>query len=179
MTNETSTPDSLEARIDEAPANTTVFSDGSTFDYENGYQSNGAPVATRDRTDNPKIVKSHKVLTLPRVMGSLLVVVLLLTLFVAAVSGIQSFQKADNVNAIKAGINESGQVKVVQLSDGDLLAKRPDGSVFKCAVSYASNEGNPTGFVFCSPGAPATFSIPLPHDPNNPFYNVPIGNLEK
>lgn len=179
MTKETSTPDSLETRITEAPANTTVFSDGSTFDYENGYQSNGAPVATRDRTDNPTIAKSHKIFTAPRVAAFVILLMLLGILSTVLITGIGMFQTAANVNAIKAGVNDSGQVQVVGFSKGELLVKRPDGGVFKCSVSQVSDDGKPTGLIFCSPGAPATFSIPLPHDPANLFYTSHTENGEK
>lgn len=155
-------------------AATTVFSDGSTFDYENGYQNNGAPVATRDRTEHPTIVKSHKILTGDRifiVFGSLMALFLIAG-FIAF--GVYSFQKMDNKNALKAGVEESGQVKIVQSAEDTFLLKRPDGSFFKCAVSYVSNNDGPLGLVFCTPGGPATFTIPVPHDPVNVFYVAPV-----
>ena len=170
MTNET-TPD-LRARISDAPANTTVFSDGSTFDYENGYQSNGAPVATRDRTENPVIVKSHRVVTLPRVIGFAGIIVAIYLVLICIVLGVRISQRAENSNALKEGIESTGQVKVTQMADNEIFVKRPDGSIFKCDHSVISNNDVPTGLVFCSPGGPATFSIPLPHDPNNVFYTA-------
>jgi sulfatase maturation enzyme AslB (radical SAM superfamily) len=162
----------LEETIATAPHNATVFSDGSTFDYENGYQNNGAPVATRERTENPTIVKSHRVVTANRVIGFAFGLFVLAIITGAILFGVASIQSVENWNALKVGINNSGQVEVVQKVDGRVLVKRPDGSLFNCDVSVVSNNGNPTGFVFCSPGGPATFSIPLPHDPRNVFYTA-------
>jgi hypothetical protein len=162
----------LEETIANAPHDTTVFSDGSTFDYENGYQNNGAPVATRERPEHPTIVKHHKIITANRVIGfatGLFAFFFLLVLPV--VCGIGHVQSVENWNAVKDGINKSGQVEFVQAVDeSSILVKRPDGSLFKCDVSMASNNDKPTGFVFCAPGSPATFSISLPHNPNGFFY---------
>ena len=171
MTKETSAPNSLETRIAEAPANTTVFSDGSTFDYENGYQSNGAPVATRDRIENPKIIKSHRIVTLPLVLGIVGTIAALFLIFLCVVLGMRLSQRAENISAIKTGIDNSGQVKIVQMEENKVFVQRPDG-VFKCDYSVVSNKGIPTSLVFCSPGGPATFSIPLPHDPSNVFRTL-------
>lgn len=173
MTNETFTPDSQEAQIAAASANTTVFSDGSTFDYENGYQSNGAPVATRDRTENPKIVKSHKIFTLSHIMWITGFPIILSIPFFLAMAILSDVQRTENINALKDGINNSGEVKVVQMAKDGVIVSRPDGSVFKCDVSVISKDTVPTGLVFCAAGGPATFQIPLPHDPNNVFYDAP------
>ena len=180
MTKETSNPDSLENQIADAPAGTTVFSDGSTFNYEEGYKSNGAPVATRDRTDAPTIVKSYKVITAERVLFVVASLIVIFLLAMAVGSGIASVQKAENWKALKAGVNDSGQVEVVQsVAPSNLIVKRPDGSMFKCDASLVSNNGNPVGLVFCAPGGKDTFSIPLPHDPQNIFYVAPAKDSEK
>lgn len=181
MTKETSTPDSLETQIADAPANTTVFSDGSTFNYEEGYKSNGAPVATRDRTENPTIVKSHQIVTAGRVLGVFMSLVIFTVLTLGVLAGTHDIQRSENWNALKAGVNDSGQVEVVQATaPSNLIVKRPDGSNFKCDVSMISNNGNPVGLVFCGQGgAPATFSIPLPHDPANIFYVAPPKDNKK
>ena len=180
MTKETSTPDSLKAQIAAAPAATTVFSDGSTFDYENGYKSNGAAPATRDRAESPKIVKSHSIFTTGRMIGlvgSLLILALLMAIAGTVVEGIQ---KAENWNVLKAGVNESGQVEVVQTTaPSNLIVKRPDGSMFNCDVSMISNNGDPVGLVFCADGGPATFSIPLRRDPANVLYMAPLEEIEE
>lgn len=179
MNNSHNTPNDpapLEEEITEAPAvtvATTVFSDGSTFDYENGYQNNGAPVATRDREENPTIAKSHKIFTGDRVLVVFLSLLTLLIVVGGALLGVSNFQHIDNNNAVKTGVNDSGQVKVVQMTGDDVLVKRPDGGFFKCAVSYVSESGSPVGLVFCTSGGPSTFAIPLPHDPNNVFYVGP------
>jgi hypothetical protein len=179
MTTSTSTPDSLKAQIAAAPANTTVFSDGSTFDYENGYQSNGAVPATRDRTENPTIAKSHKIVTAGRVLG-VLFGLLVLSIFVSVVALVTSLvQESENWKALKAGVNDSEQVEAVQRTyPSNLIVKSPDGGTFKCDVSMISNSGNPVGLVFCAPGGPATFSIPLPHDPANVLYVAPAKDSE-
>lgn len=187
MTKETPTPDSLEAKITEAPAAMTVFSDGSTFDYENGYKNNGAPIATRDRTENPTIVKSHKIVTAGRVLGVLGSLLMLAVLLAVAYTAVASFQRAENWQVLKAGVNEAGQVEVVQVADGDLIVKHPSGGLFKCDVSMISNNGDPLGLVFCGQGqsaegqgpAPATFSIPLRRDPSNVLYMAPLEEIEE
>lgn len=180
MTKETSNPDSLENQIADAPAGTTVFSDGSTFNYEEGYKSNGAPVATRDRTDAPTIVKSYKVITEKRVFGAFMSFIVLSLLVLIAGFILSTVHESENLNALKAGVNDSGQVEVVQTDAfSKLIVKRPDGSMFKCDVSMVSNNGNPVGLVFCAPGGKDTFSIPLPHDPQNIFYVAPAKDSEK
>lgn len=174
MTKETSTPDSVDTQAADTPDNITVFSDGSTFDYENGYQSNGAPVATRDRTENPTIVKSHKIFTAARVVGTSVLLILAFLTAGLLLTIVSAVQRSDNSQALKAGVNNSGQVEVIQTtSTNSIIVKRPDGGVFKCDVEVVSKDSVPTGLVFCSPGSPATFSIPLPHDPNNVFYSAP------
>ena len=184
MNNSQNTPDDMtpldeelsQTQLEARAAATTVFSDGSTFDYENGYQNNGAPVATRDREEKLTITKSHKIFTGDRVLAVFLSLFMLFLVAGGAYAGVSSFHHIDNNNAIKAAVNDSGQVKIVQITGGDVVVKRPDGGVFKCAISYVSDSGSPLGLIFCSPGAPSTFSIPLPHDPNNVFYVGPTDN---
>lgn len=179
MTKETSSSDSRAAQITAAPAKTTVFSDGSTFDYLNGYQNNGAPLATRDRTEKPTIAKSHTIFTNGsgfKFVGWVLVLSAIAFAILVAVSNIQ---KAENLNILKTGVNDSGQVEVVQFSDGDLILKDRNGSMFKCDVSLISNGGDPVGNVFCVNGQPATFSIPLRRDPSNILYNAPLSEIEE
>ena len=190
MTKETS-PTDLQAVIANASPETTVFADGSTFDYENGYRSNGAPVATRDRTDAPKIVKTGVIMT-ASVWGTVLTTLLITTilaLFVAigvgVVGGIISgFHAIDNKKAVVAGINDSGMGSVVgntlQNEDGNVFALIENGDgTFKCEVDFATTttapEGKrtPTGYVFCAPGGPASFSIPVPYDPTDISYEAP------
>lgn len=180
MTKETATPDSLKAQIAAAPANTTVFSDGSTFDYENGYKSNGATPATRDRAENPKIVKSHSIFTAGRVVGFLGSLLILTLLAAVAHTAVSAMQAAENWNVLKAGVNDSGQVEVVQsTAPSNLIVKRPDGTMFNCDVSMISNGGDPVGLVFCAEGEPATFSIPLRRDPSNVLYMAPLEEIEE
>jgi hypothetical protein len=181
MTNVTTAPANLDETIARASHGTTVFSDGSTFDYENGYRSNGATIATRDRTVAPRIVKSHKIVTLSRVLGVLLSLTVLTLLASFAFLLVAVFQGVENIKAVKAGINESSQVEVVQTTgNGEIIVKdAAAGNMFKCDVSIVSNGGNPTGLVFCAgEGKPATFSIPVPHDPKNIFYVAPDKDAE-
>jgi hypothetical protein len=179
MTKETSIPDSLKAQITSAPAKTTVFSDGSTFDYENGYQSNGAVVATRDRTEKLTIAKSHTIFT--NGLGYKFVgwVLILGAIAFALWIGIFNMQRTENINVLKEGVNASGQAKVVQFHEGDLILKDSRGATFRCDVSMISNAGDPVGHVFCAEGQSATFSIPLRRDPNNIFYSAPLDEIEE
>jgi hypothetical protein len=168
MTKETSTP-----------AGTTVFSDGSTFDYVNGYQSNGAPVATRDRAETPTIAKSHAVFNSGLVLKSVGWVLALAAIAFALFVAVLNMQADENINVVKAAINESGQAEVVQRVDGGLILKDPKGATFKCDVSMISNGGDPVGHVFCAEGQPATFSIPLRRDPSNILYMAPLEEIEE
>lgn len=150
----------------------TVFSDGSTFDYENGYKSNGA-VATRDR-DVPKIVKTGAILSPAKWLALILSVLAALVTATLIIVGISIFQQKQNDYAVADGINSTGQAQVidkVRHGNGDtiLLRNAQDNSVYKCDVSVV-NETSPTGLVFCIPGQQATFTVPVPHDPDNIFY---------
>lgn len=173
MTKETSIPESLKKQIASAGPKTTVFSDGSTFDYENGYQNNGAPVAVRNRTEKPTIVKSHTVFTEGQGFQFVGWTLVLLAIASAVGIGITNIQKAANIAAVKDNINSSGKAKVVQAMDSALLVQDLRGGYFKCDLSMLSNESDPTAYVFCAPGQSATFTIPLPHDPSDIFYNRP------
>lgn len=179
MTKETSPTDSLKAKVAAAPAKVTVFSDGSTFDYENGYQSNGAPTATRDRTEKVTIAKSHTLFTSGLGYKFVGWVLVLAAIAFALLVGVSNMQKAENINVLKAGINDSKQVEVVELVNGDVILKDTRGAMFKCEVAMVSNSGDPVGNVFCAPGQPATFSIPLRRDPSNIFYAAPLDEIEE
>ena len=178
MTKESYIPDDLAERIANAPAHVTVFSDGSTFDYENGYQNNGAPTPTRD-TPAPKIVKYHKIFTFERlsIIFSIIFFALfaLLCLAATAVAVIGGIHETENWNTFKDAVNNSNQ-QVTVIGDSDhhheMLLKRPDGSTFKCDVSFVSNDNKSTGYGFCAPGGPATFTVPVPHDPNSIFSSA-------
>lgn len=178
MTKETSSSDSLAAQITAAPAKTTVFSDGSTFDYVNGYQNNGAPLATRDRTAKPTIAKSHTIFTNGSGFKFVGWVLVLAAIGFAAFIGVSNMQMNENINAVKAGINESGKAEVVAFIDGNLIVKDSNSGVFKCEVSMISNAGDPVGHVFCAPGQSATFSIPLQRDPDNILYTAPLKEIK-
>lgn len=179
MTKEASRPDSLETQITAAPAGTTVFSDGSTFDYENGYQSNGAPVATRDRTGQLAIAKSHTIFSNALVLKLVVVVLVLATISFALFLAVLNMQKDENINVVIDGINKSGQAEVVQNVDGGLILKDSKGAEFKCELSMISNGGDPVAHVFCAEGQPATFSIQLRRDPSNILYMAPLEEIEE
>jgi hypothetical protein len=157
----------------------TVFSDGSTFDYENGYQNNGAPVATRDRTENPTIVKSHTVFNSDlvfRLVGWTLVIA---AIAVALLFGVSNMQRSENINVIKKAITKSEQLEVAQFDNDVLFVKDSKGAMFKCDVSMISNNGDPVGLVFCADGGPAALSIPLRRDPSNILYMAPLEEIEE
>jgi hypothetical protein len=179
MTKETSRPNSLKAQTTAVPAKITVFSDGSTFDYENGYQSNGAPVATRDRTEKTTITKSHTIFNRGLVLKLVGLVLVLAAIVFALFVAVLNMQKDENLNVIKAAINESGKAEVVQSVDGGLILKDSKGAEFKCDVSMISNGGDPVGHVFCAEGQPATFSIQLRRDPSNILYMAPLEEIEE
>lgn len=172
-------PSPLDEENPKASKATTVFSDGSTFDYENGYQSNGAPVATRDRTENPTIVKSHTIFSNGLLFGLVGWTLVIAAIAFALLVGVSNMQRAENNNVIKKAINESGQVEVVQLKNDVLFVKDPKGAMFKCDISMISNNGDPVGLVFCASGGPAAFSIPLRRDPSNILYMAPLEEIEE
>lgn len=181
MTKDTSASKNLEAQIANAPAKTTVFSDGSTFDYENGYKSNGAPVATRDRKEAPSIVKTGAFITFTEFTYAFIALLLLLTVAAAVVCGAALAQISGNKAAIEHSMNESGQAKVLAFSmdEGEIILKNSqNGAVYACDISVASDE-QPTAFIFCEPGKAATFSIPVPHDPSDVFYTAPKEDTHK
>lgn len=177
--NITNGPSPLDEENPKASKAMTVFSDGSTFDYENGYQSNGAPVATRDRTDNPTIVKSHTIFNSDLVFRFVGWALVIAAIALALLVGVSNMQRVENINVIKKAINESGQVKVAQFENDVLFVKDPKGAMFKCDVSMISNNGDPVGLVFCADGGPSAFSIPLRRDPSNILYMAPLEEIEE
>lgn len=179
MTKKASTSVSPEAQTTAVPTKVTVFSDGSTFDYENGYQSNGAPVATRDRTANPTIAKTHRIFSNGLVLKLLALVLVLAAIVFAFIVSISNMQQDENVNVIKTAINKSGQAEMVQYVDGGLVLKDSKGVSFKCDVSMLSNGGDPIAHIFCAEGQQATYSIQLRRDPTNILYMAPLEEIEE
>jgi hypothetical protein len=97
----------------------------------------------------------------------------------ALIVAVLNMQATENMNVIKAVINESGRAEVVQHDDGGLILKDSKGATFKCDVSMISNGGDPVGHVFCAEGQPATYSIPLRRDPANILYMAPLEEIEE
>lgn len=177
MTKETPAPKNSDKEYSSKVARPTVFSDGSTFDYVNGYQSNGAP--TRSRNSTPaRIVKSGAIMSVNS-LANLLIALLLATLLgFVAWHGAKAYHEQANEKTIISNINLSGQAEVL----GDKILKQDgkntiivrdlaDKNTYKCDVLVVT-EDTATALVFCNPG-PANFTIPVPYDPENIFYTTP------
>ena len=170
-----STPSKLEETIASADHGTTVFSDGSTFSYEHGYRSNGAARATRDRVA-PTIVKSHKLATLERVLGSVTALFLLFVLAAVAATFMDMRHEQENRETIVKTINESGYAEVVGMNSENesiTLHNSTINEIFRCNLTTGKPDGKVTGFVFCSPGKAADFTVELPYDTSDVFYSNP------
>lgn len=176
MTKETPNPKNAEAEV--KAVRPTVFSDGSTFDYVNGYQSNGAPAATRDRTEVPRIAKAGALMSTNTLANIMIAFILLAVLAFASFLGFTSFHNQANEKAIVSLINTSGQAEVIGgkiLKEGDrnivVVRDSGDNKVYRCDV-HVVVETSATGLVFCNPGE-VNFTLPVPYDPANIFYTTP------
>lgn len=155
----------------------TVFSDGSTFDYVNGYQSNGS-TASRDKAP-AKIVQTGAVMS-PNALSALIIALLLATLLtIVTIAGFKAYHEQANERAIVNTINSSGQAEVVGgkiHNEGGastvVVRDLADKEIYKCDVSIVRNP-TATAFVFCSKPNPANFAIPVPYDPADVFYTTP------
>lgn len=146
-----------------AAPGTTVFADGSTFDYTEGYKSNGAPTMTRDRISAP-IVKTYRngyVLFAIVVMSLLaLIAFQIYTSFNSAMRTAET--SSTNKDVVKAqndmildGIEASGGVVVDEIYDGwssrldrVLIRFGEEGNATPCYVTVAT-DGTEKGFVDC------------------------------
>lgn len=163
------------------PADTvrpTVFSDGSTFDYVNGYQSNGAPTRSRDSAP-AKIAKTGAIMS-PNGLSALITALLLAVLLsFVTYGGFTAFHKQANERNIVSIINSSGQAEVVggKIQDNDgkqtvIVRDLADKGIYQCDVSIV-RDPTAIAFVFCSLPNPANFTIPVPYDPSDIFYTTP------
>lgn len=147
-----------------AEYDTTVYSDGSTYDPRNGYQSNGAPIRGKD-DPAPQVVKRRSLFR-PGYLITYAIPTTLILAFVVLVGfgAFMSFQKANWAQTVRDDINSTGVVEVLSFEDkGDavVLVERASGDHFKCDVSYAKSGDERLGLVFCTPGSPATFTVNL------------------
>lgn len=155
----------------------TVFSDGSTFDYVNGYQSNGA-IATRDKAP-AKIVETGALMSSNAWSAILTAILLAALLALITYGGFNAYHKQANERAIINNINVSGQAEVVggkihdEGGQSTILIRDPsDQGVYKCDVDIARTP-TATAFIFCAKPNPANFTLPVPYDPNDIFYTTP------
>lgn len=151
----------------------TVWEDGSSFDYENGYSANGATPETK-RTKPAKFSKSTRAnnssLLALGVVG--IVILSLLTVMVLSIMlATKAGEAADRNNAaIKEYIHKQDGLYVVDMKNekkhsltNEVILQNNDGNIFKCDVEAADNEFMANAYVFCGPaGDPATFNIALP-----------------
>jgi hypothetical protein len=181
MTKETHEPSLDGIMNDKNSTRPTIFSDGSTFDYVNGYQSNGAPVATRDRTDLPTIAKTGALMSINTLANLIILALTLLVVAAFTAFGLSTYHAQANEKAIIENINLTGQAVVIgndiqSTESGDILVVRDqsDNNIYKCEVVTVLD---PTAkaLIFCNPG-PVNFSIPVPYDPSNIFYTTPPQN---
>lgn len=155
----------------------TLFSDGSTFDYVNGYQSNGA-TASRDKAP-AKIVETGALLSSNSWSAIIIALMLALLLGIVSFIGFHAYHEQANERAIVNNINSSGQAEVVggkvHNEDGTstvVVRDLGDKGIYKCDVSIV-RDPTANALVFCSKPNPANFSIPVPYDPNDIFYTTP------
>lgn len=143
------------------------------------------------------------VLTPTRVFGAALAVGAAGVLVMITAAALTFSHANANYSAIVKGLNDTGEVKVI---DGSIMSKLDSGTVilnrqgnrqgemFKCEVSIVKNIDvqftndvvdkttmetdtvrveNVAAHVFCPTGGPLTFVIPVPYDPHNIFYVAP------
>lgn len=163
----------LESSLEKAKPGTTVFADGSTFDYEHGYRSNGA-VPDRHREKPVRIVKTGEILPLKSALTILYALIALLVVAIAAAGLVKMVHNVENDRTIEGIVKITGAAEVVKKTSAGpheklVIRNSQDNSLYACDVEYI-NEGVSTALIFCSPGGPSTFSIPLPYDPENIFY---------
>lgn len=166
----------LESSLEKAKPGTTVFADGSTFDYEHGYRSNGA-VVDRHRKEPARIVKTGEILPLKTALKVLYALIAILVIAIVAAGVVKMVHNAENERTIEGIMKVTGGAEVVSKTsvgphDTLVIRNNKDHGLYKCDVEYV-NEGVSTALIFCAPGAAATFSIPLPYDPENIFYTGP------
>lgn len=178
MTKETHEPLLADDESSNKSVRPTVFSDGSTFDYVNGYRSNGAPAATRDREKVPTIAKAGAIMSVNSLANLIIALVLLAILAVVAWTGMTSYHEQANERAIVSTINISGQAEVVGgkilTENGNsvvVLRDNNDRNIYRCDV-YTVVDTTAKALVFCNEG-PVNFTIPVPYDPANLFYTTP------
>ena len=165
----------LESSLKKAKPGTTVFADGSTFDYEHGYRSNGA-VPDRHRAEPVRIVKTGEIVSLKTALHILYSLIALLVIAIVAAGVVKMVHNAENERTIEGIMKIAGGAEVVKKTavgphDSLVIRNKQDNSLYSCDVEYV-NDGVSTALIFCAPGGPATFSIPLPYDPENIFYTT-------
>lgn len=163
----------LESSLKKAKPGTTVFADGSTFDYEHGYRSNGA-VPDRHRAEPVRIVKTGEVISLKTALSILYSLIALLVIAIVAAGLVKMVHNAENERTIAGIMKIAGGAEVINKSSVGphetlVIRNKQNNGLYTCDVEYV-NEGVSTALIFCEPGGPATFSIPLPYDPENIFY---------
>jgi hypothetical protein len=166
----------LESSLEKAKAGTTVFADGSTFDYEHGYRSNGA-VPDRHRKEPVRIVKTGEVVSFKTALNILYALIAILIIAIVAAGVVKMVHNAENERTIEGIMKTTGAAEVVKKSSVGphetlVIRNKQDKGLYSCDVEYV-NEGVSTALIFCSPGGPSNFSIPLPYDPENIFYTGP------
>lgn len=153
-----------------------IWEDGSSFDYENGYSSNGA-VRDKNRTKPVRYTaetrsKNGKYFGLGLLLlGTLLVIAsLIAAMFFSIAESSKAEKGADRNNAaIKEYLVKHEGLYVVKMNHENqgmltnrILIQNKNGQTFNCAVEAADNEFIANAYVFCQEGAPATFTVSLP-----------------
>lgn len=163
--------DNIKTIKAQASPKTTVFADGSTFSYSEGYKSNGAPVRTRDSKPSP-IVKTWK---MPRPSATESVLILGVVAFIVLILGslvigiLASMSEVANHKAVIEVVEEQGATVVGdKIVKGEALIRFGEDKVVPCDVDYRFDDDTPKGFVSCAQGADVLI-VDVPFNPSNVF----------
>lgn len=153
-----------------------VWEDGSSFDYENGYSSNGA-VRDKNRIEPVRYTaetksKNGKYFGLGLLLlGTFLIIAsLIAAMFFTVGESSKAAKGADRNNAaIKEYLVKHEGLYVVKINHENqgmltnrILLQNKNGQTFNCAVEAADNEFIANAYIFCEEGKSATFTVSLP-----------------
>lgn len=149
----------------------TIWEDGSSFDYENGYSANGVePTLNRDKPVRVSKATRSNNATLVAVslfFTALAAIITVLALLLVAI-GTATSTADKNTAALQEKISEQDAyvVKMERPKSTEIpktvILQNNRGDVIKCDVSAADNELVASAYVFCGPNGTPAVKIPLP-----------------
>lgn len=169
-TTKTTPPAAARHRI-----SSVIWEDGSSFDYENGYSSNGA-VREKERTKPVRYSKETRTKNVQYfgigflIFGTALLVISLLAAMVYSVfMSVEAGKAADKNNAaIKEYLVKHDGLYVIKMNGenqhrltNEVIVQDKQGRIAKCEVRAVDNELTANAFLFCGTNPLATtISIP-------------------